>query len=1591
MEIEFFMPQGPQPTEMVGLAELRRALPPNWKAFANFVMRQPGRRGQDREIDVAIVAQDRVILVDLKHVRGRVENRGGFWYRGESRLYASPAHKIRDNAKVLASLMKDDLRQLRSVPPVESVVVLTAPTSDPSGLTQVERERTFRLADFVRISDPSFFRNVFTLPTKFGAANALCGGGTLPMLQRFFRNNRMFEPRRAKYQGFVPTGHPEFKHRLFSELSCHEETNPNYTGLLRLWDFSVEDEFLVEESRRPVAERERMVLGHIRMQSPEFYDNYVLRSIAHDAEFTLRYSEIFDRQPDLERLTRFAPSSADLQIARRLEIARLFLDRVATLHRLRVAHRDLDRHSVWIDDARSKVVLSGFGAAHFPARTSIGAARSKLLAGGVRVPEDEGRSKPGTPFQHDVFLAGVVVWNLLTGDRLPLDGNVPKWAAGSIEATDVPPQYEEWFDRCLAADPRDRFADGVEAADAFGEHIRKAEKVSLERQLERYRQDVDPMSDYTPTEWKRRKPHRVFRSGEGDAAVFVKSWPERSLGEPRKSAVRLIEFFGRAEALKASPNWAPKIDLACLCTDGLLLVQEWIDGASLGESDTGAWSPEQRRDFIGGLIRAVDGLHSFGLAHGDLSPANIMLRKGVSAFRPVLVDVVDFSLEEGGKSTPAYCPVSDHDLRMRDRFAVCAIAKEIVVGAADQEASLIALGADRCGEGDTPWLTLKPLADALIPVKAAIEPLNIAVELRRVTAEGEMLGDNGVFHIVRSKGRDNVIEVVGFDQKLTIEFDPGDSKPKFGRVDRVSPATLDWARGYALFSLNANIDLRRSSNTSKFAGVDKLIRMVLEASPQSSPSSAATAEQPAETAGEPAEPKQFPVARFWKETIAVEEAARPEIRLVSDPRWDDSERTLSFECDKGIKDVMPLEGQSVVLTWNGSRIGDVDAGRCRGAAVTVRNARNWKELVSGDVLRLQSNDDLISFNRRSRAVGRILEGRAEIDDLIMYFDPQTDLLPRRVAADVDNTDLDGYELNDDQKCAFKHLWTNGPLGLLQGPPGTGKTRFIGAFAHYALTKGGLRNVLLLSQSNEAVNTAAERVLNISPKLTGSIDMLRVGYSEKTSPKLLPYQSRAIQDRYRELFRANLKERVAYPSRRLGLGREYVAEALENEAFLGSLARQIELAEIDLASHPDGDVKAAARERLQNLNRAWLDLLEENSIAPGIGTLDTLEITRDGIAARHSVVDADARRRLLRLEALGREWVSALATRSRDIEELLAKSRNLICGTCVGIGRRNIQIERSVFDLVIIDEAARCAPGELAVGMQSAKRVLLVGDHAQLPPLFDYKGLREVAARLGYKSRIELAKSDFERAFDSKYGIAIQQVLERQYRMAPKIADLVARLFYPGRELKNERGVPPDYYEKLPRPLDDELTWIDTGYSQRSGRELAVETSYMNRREGAAILELLRKLSVSKEFLSGVDADPNVEDDEPLVGVICMYAPQVDHISDLILQSNLPDDFKTRVKVGTVDSYQGKENAIVIVSLVRSNPDNDMGHVRVRNRVNVALSRAKERLIIVGSAQMFEKRANPLREAVNELRRKGRVFTDGLAKNGGGRGRAQHNS
>ena len=129
----------------------------------------------------------------------------------------------------------------------------------------------------------------------------------------------------------------------------------------------------------------------------------------------------------------------------------------------------------------------------------------------------------------------------------------------------------------------------------------------------------------------------------------------------------------------------------------------------------------------------------------------------------------------------------------------------------------------------------------------------------------------------------------------------------------------------------------------------------------------------------------------------------------------------------------------------------------------------------------------------------------------------------------------------------------------------------------------------------------------------------------------------------------------------------------------------------------------------------------------------------------------------------------------NLDEFYARSRQLVAGTCVGIGQGHIGVQDNVYDWVIIDEAARSIASELAIAMRTAKRVLLVGDHLQLPPLYT-DSHKEALFR-----RLELGKtgeeldlvllSDFARAFNSEYGRQASATLLTQYRMSPPIGNL----------------------------------------------------------------------------------------------------------------------------------------------------------------------------------------------------------------------------
>jgi superfamily I DNA and/or RNA helicase len=254
---------------------------------------------------------------------------------------------------------------------------------------------------------------------------------------------------------------------------------------------------------------------------------------------------------------------------------------------------------------------------------------------------------------------------------------------------------------------------------------------------------------------------------------------------------------------------------------------------------------------------------------------------------------------------------------------------------------------------------------------------------------------------------------------------------------------------------------------------------------------------------------------------------------------------------------------------------------------------------------------------------------------------------------------------------------------------------------------------------------------------------------------------------------------------------------------------------------------------------------------------------------------------------------------------------------------------------------------------------LVGDHAQLEPQHPATVASKVAAELG-TTELAVIQSDFERLFENGYGKLVGARLKTQYRMLPPIGQVVSDAFYDG-ELEAGREKPEIDPAVLPEGLDLPLTWITTDGLGAGGEEKTegTGTSRVNPREADTIVALIKRWSTTSLFTDWIASQTK---HSHVIGVICMYAAQRDLIRKKIQAANLPEAFRRTIKIDTVDSYQGKENPIVILSLVRNNVSGQAergvatiraGFLQRPNRINVAVSRAMDRLIIVGAKSRWQ--------------------------------------
>ena len=317
-----------------------------------------------------------------------------------------------------------------------------------------------------------------------------------------------------------------------------------------------------------------------------------------------------------------------------------------------------------------------------------------------------------------------------------------------------------------------------------------------------------------------------------------------------------------------------------------------------------------------------------------------------------------------------------------------------------------------------------------------------------------------------------------------------------------------------------------------------------------------------------------------------------------------------------------------------------------------------------------------------------------------------------------------------------------------------------------------------------------------------------------------------------------------------------------------------------------------------------------------------------------------------------EWRNRISDESSnnysELKKLYIDNANVIGITCIQSGTKDFNENYPSFDVVIIDEASKSTPPDIILPMLKGRKIILVGDHKQLPPFIDQNAYDEIEEDDDQLKKL-IKVSLFEELYE-KSGTDMRTMLFRQYRMHKDIAALInqfyvntdaGRLESPASEFKRHccqgRGI----------NADNHVIWYDVPNIEKY-YEKKNNKSYSNEFEAECI----------KKILCLLEKNLTDNNSHKSIGIITFYDAQVKLIEEKLINNGYYKQFgHITLRIGSVDRFQGMEEDIILISFARNNNEHAIGFARDSRRINVALSRAKELLIIVGSSDNFIKSGN----------------------------------
>lgn len=1557
--IRYINSAGIHASEAKGLGALAELLPEKWLLYASFQYLPP--RQNPLEIDAMVVMDDRVLLLELKEWNGELTANGDYWLIDGRPRGRSPVDSIAHKARVLANVIRSSIPRLSCY--VDSGVVLTG-TATAANLPPHQAARTWSLDQIKKIVDPRS-RNSFLQPQAFKLKRpyqfeAEFDGLTL-------RGSR-FKPLDIDWDGYRIVQADIFEHpkKVWAEHRAVLKQDSRHMALLRTWSFDRLPAGLnTVTSREKIARRELRALGYLKEVRSQLLDHNQILDVIGDtkSEILTQHYDLRELPSDFTSLARFLEKSRDeLGPEDRIALAQGLLNAVAELHRRRIAHRDLGRQNTWIGSA-TRLALTSFTVAHLPDEESVHDFMRELSAYAPKLPEDIDPSIQSTGWQRDVYALGVLCHEILLG-KSPIN---PDRSVTALLNLDAPfDEIRPWIEKSLARLPDDRYADAMVMADEFGRLTDEAKQPTIDQSiLDKFERKENPFFKWKFVSEIASGRCQIYRSkNDANDNLIVKIWPKANRGTDAKTDIALVRLLEGASTLIVNEIVGLPKCLDCgLSPVGAYVVYREASGYPLSEISQPV-ELTKALELASSILLAVSNMHQLGMVHGDLCEKNIVVDLAATPVTSVLIDLFDVSEFGDGKvrSLKNYPKnwerLTDEQL---DRYSTVHIVRELLSMSSDPRlADGIAMLDEELARPAIE--SLQPIHDALCRFSDELHrppPPRIKICLGQGMFD-EFKSDDGCYYVRINEWDNGVLrhELVGLEQRLIIVSAPhrppsaSITAPDFetlrklvAKGDRYA-AEIDVVVGPAL-DVRALLEALAAfprERTTEDVQVNEGSDQQQEEEGQQNDAAAFELDSPI---------AELDIKKFWSRSIELEQNLVPEITISTDVVPTGSSWIAGYELKRGNFDFDPGDLVELRIPGRNKRIGRLDTAETTGAQIVIKELE--AAIRQNDTLELVERQQRTSYDRRKRAIDKIVDGRCPIEELLGYFDPL------KLAPIVDyglsatEQDMSAYRLNDGQRKAFSHIIRYGPVGLLQGPPGTGKTHFIAALVHWLATHGAGR-ILVASQSHEAVNNAIYGIVSLYRKFRSRPSLLRIG-SKNITAAVRPFHTTSVRERFGNSFNNSIKFRVASLAGAAGIDREFAADIVDVDRRLRVLAERLlhlesfrsdANATYEEVRRNDAAIRTVTRAFNNAVARLFPDL-PQHSTAP-----ETLAAAYEAVRLSYGATSNDlwtARK----LVALAQEWSDALASSTRNFEEFLAKTRTVVTGTCVGLGQTRIRIDQVEYDWVIVDEAARCSPGELAVPIQLGRRILLVGDHFQLKPMIEQGVISGLSRELPHLNRSDIVRSEFERAFNSPYGRLNGQVLEEQYRMAPAICELVSQIFYEPHGVRlvtsaDRRG---DECFEAGRELGifgRPITWIDTSEANAHVERTddRNQYSFWNRAEVDAIISLLNRLVESEGLLEKLLKS---EDEHP-IAVISMYQAQRFHIERRIAESALPEQVRSRIRVDTVDSYQGKENTIVIVTLVRCNPSKKVGHVGSPNRCNVAISRAKERLFIVGSRKMW---------------------------------------